>query len=47
MVAIVRQGEDNPLFDLFLGHAAIRNVWENKLALVKGERVGAVAPTER
>ena len=36
-----------PLLDLFPESAAIRNVWENELALVKGERTGAVAATER
>ena len=36
-----------PLLDLFPESAAILNVWENKLALVKGERTGAVAATER
>ena len=36
-----------PLLDLFPEPAAIRNVRENKLALVKGERTGAVAATER
>jgi hypothetical protein len=36
-----------PLLDLFPEPAAILNVWENKLALVKGERAGSVVPTER
>ena len=36
-----------PLLDLFPESAAILNVWENELALVKGERTGAVAATER
>ena len=36
-----------PLLDLFPESAAILNVWENKLALVKGERAGPVAATER
>ena len=36
-----------PLLDLFPEPAAIRNVWENKLALVKGEGAGPVAATER
>jgi hypothetical protein len=38
---------DNPLVDLLPEPAAIRDVWENKLALVEGERVGAVVATER
>jgi len=35
------------LVDLFPEPAAIRNVWENKLTLVKGERAGPVIATER
>ena len=35
------------LLDLFPEPAAIGNVWENKLALVKSERVGAIVATER
>ncbi len=35
------------LIDLFPEPAAVRNIWENKLALVKGERVGAVVAAER
>ena len=35
------------LVDLLPEPAAIRNVWENKLALVKGERTGSVVATER
>ncbi len=38
--------EENLSVDLFPESAAIRNVWEHKLALVKGERVGAVVATE-
>ena len=36
-----------PLLDLFPEAAAILNIWENKLALVKGERAGPVVATER
>jgi hypothetical protein len=35
------------LVDLLPEPAAIRDVWENKLALVKGERAGSVVATER
>ena len=38
---------DSLLLDLFPEPAAILNVWENKLVLVKGERVGSVVATER
>jgi hypothetical protein len=34
------------LLDLFPEPAAILNIWENKLALVKGERAGSVVATE-
>ena len=35
------------LLDLFPEPAAVRNIWKNELALVKGERVGSVAAAER
>ena len=35
------------LLDLFPKPAAIRDIWKNKLALVEGKRVGAIAATER
>jgi hypothetical protein len=38
---------NNLLVDLLPEPAAIRNVWKNKLALVKGERTGSVIATER
>jgi len=43
----LRYPRDNPLVDLVPEPAAIRDVWENKLALVKGERAGSVVATER
>ena len=39
--------ETIPLVDLLPEPAAIRNVWENKLALVESEGVGAIVATER
>lgn len=45
VVFAVRKGDS--LLDLFPEPATIRNVWKNKLTLVKGERVGAVVATER
>jgi hypothetical protein len=45
-VFIAAQRKDSLLLDLFPEPAAIRNVWENKLAFVEGERAGAVAATE-
>ena len=35
------------LIDLLPEPAAIRDIWENKLTLVKGERAGSVVATER
>jgi hypothetical protein len=35
------------LVDFFPEPAAILNIWENELALVKGERAGSVVATER
>ena len=43
----LRCPRDNPLVDLLPEPAAIRNIWENKLALVESERIGAVVATER
>jgi hypothetical protein len=39
-------GEESLSVDSFPEPAAIRNVWENELALVKSERIGAVIATE-
>jgi len=44
---IATQRNDSLLVDLLPEPAAIGNVWENKLALVKGEGIGAIAATER
>lgn len=38
--------EEEVLLDLFPVTAPVRNIWEDQLALVKGERVGAIIATE-
>jgi hypothetical protein len=42
-----QQRGDILLVDLFPELATVRNVWENELAFVEGERAGAVVSTER
>ena len=39
--------KDTLLFDPFPEPAMVRNIWKDKLALVEGERAGAVAAAER
>jgi hypothetical protein len=45
--ALPRNPCNTLLLDLFPEPAAVRNVWKNELALIKGERVGSVVATER
>ena len=42
-----RESNEMLLLDPFPKTAAVRDIWENELALIKCERVGAIAAAER